>query len=193
MSDPLWTKLSYTANSQIPLLGEVILLRYPIGIIPFSYGPASELVTSANTSRAYTTFSTTSTGKPKRLKASFHHVLVVRVTHDPTTTSVHLQFLPILSYSSCPPGLTLPVGASSWVAAEWMAQATEVQRLHHLPVPAIGWNPPRSHRQEVPVLSFGSWFNTRPSWLAMTIVEHTLHENHQVGGIRIPVLLYSPR
>lgn len=58
--------------------------------------------------------------------------------------------------------------------------ATDVQRLHHLPVPAAGWTPPASV-PSAPVVSFGRWLNTRPSWLALTVVDHDIIEGNVVS------------
>ena len=44
--------------------------------------------------------------------------------------------MPILSYTTGPRGFTGP-----WDPSKWMAIATELSRLYHIPVPAAGWTP----------------------------------------------------
>ena len=53
-----------------------------------------------------------------------------------------------------------------------MANATELSRLYHFPVPAAGWKPPPNPSLEAPKMAFDrDWVNSRPSWLLMTKTE----------------------
>lgn len=55
-------------------------------------------------------------------------------------------------------------------------EATDIKRLHHLPIPAVGWTPPPSLSTSAPILTFGVWLNTRPSWLALIPVSYDVPE-----------------
>lgn len=179
MSSERWNIISYSQDLEIPLCGEVILLRYPIGTIDFRYAPAATL-SSANTSHVYTNISASSapTGNAKHLKTTLHHVLVIAVTHDKQNQRIFIAFFPIMSYSKTPRGVT-----GAWDADKWMVQhATDVERLNHLPIPAINWTPGASPSPAAPSLSFGGWLNNRCSWLGMVTVEHEFPETHKVGN-----------
>lgn len=184
MSTERWTALNYSDDLAIPLLGEVILLRYPISTIQFPYGPSSAVLAS---SHAYTEFSTTATGNPRGVRSKLHYVLILDVTHDRHNHKIKIVFSPIMSYSD--PPSDLPAG-SDWDAERWMKNnATNAQRLHHLSVPATDWVPPPSVSSEAPVLSFGSWVNTRPAWLAMVHVKYDILEMHKVSYLTFPVII----
>lgn len=114
MANPRWSKLTYPTDSEVPRLGELILLPYPVGLIPFGYGPASSFLRSANQSHAYSTVSTTISPKRTRIKAIMHHVLVLDASHDPSTNRIRLEFLPIMSYSSPPSNLVRSGYSGVW-------------------------------------------------------------------------------
>lgn len=182
MSIVRWTPLNYKDNLEIPLLGEIIILRYPISRINFPYGPASTMFASTH---AHSQFSTTATGNPRGVKSQMHYVLILDVMHDKQSHEVKIVFSPIMSYSRPPPNL--PAG-STWDAERWMDNATDSQRLHHLPVPVAGWVPTPSISSEAPILSFGGWMNTRRAWLAMVHVKYEILEMHKVSFFALPLL-----
>lgn len=187
MSTERWTPLNYTNDSKIPLVGEVILLRYSISTIDFPYGPASAAVLAS--SHACSHFSSTATGNPKGVRSIMHYILILDVSHDKQNHKIKVVFSPIMSYSSLP--FYLPPG-SPWDAEQWMTnQATDSQRLHHLPVPASGWVPPASICSDAPILSFGGWTNTRRSWLGMVHVRYEILEIHKVSYV-MSQSLYLP-
>lgn len=178
-----WTNLSYSKDMAIPLVGEIILLRYPIGLIPFPYGPTSVLAPSSNTSRTFNSFPTTVTGNPKHVKATMHYVLVFSASHNTQKGVVDLVFMPIMSYSSPPSRAT----KSTWDPDRWMSlEAPKASQLHHLPIPAVGWMSVPSVSPLAPILSFGGWLNTRRSWLAMVFVSHAVSDVHMVTPLRLP-------
>lgn len=161
-----WIPLSYTKNSEIPLEGEIILLRYPITNINFNYGPAS-----VNSSHATTAFSTASSNRWGFGPIGAHRMLVLSVSHDREYRMINLSFMPIMSYTK-----------SIRNGDPWMSrEATAIQQLHHLPIPTAWWTPPPPIYSQAPVLSFGGWVNDRRSWLAAVSVDHDIHESHQVN------------
>ncbi|KAG8921142.1 hypothetical protein FRC02_000417 [Tulasnella sp. 418] len=174
-----WTSRSYIKTKETPLPGEIILLQYPMEIVKFPYGPTSQLAPSSSrpSLRLKSRKSKSSASNPTRFRATPHHVLVLRVLHDQQNKLIRLRFLPIFSYSKPPRGMN----GFSWDPAQWMSeQASYASRLHHVPVPAEGWTSPPSPSSLAPALSFGSWMNNRPSWLAMVDVRHPISEEQEV-------------
>ena len=148
-----------------PLINEIILFRYPVSSLDFFLGPGSHLTTSINSSHACTVGSALSTGMKK--KETLHYAWVADVKHDQQNKKFMLSLMPILSYTTRPRGFRGP-----WDSSEWMANATELSRLYHIPVPAAGWTPPPNPSPEAPTMSFDrGWVNSRPSWLLMTTIK----------------------
>lgn len=172
MTNRNWESVSYATHGAIPEEGEIILLRYPISDIPFVQGPEpSAFAISAHASGAITDVTTASmVNRPK-----LHHVLVLGVSHNKHAEMIDLEFMPIMAYTSRPRGY--PNSRERWDPDHWMThEASDTQRLHHLPIPAVAWTPAASPSSSAPVLSFGGWLNTRKSWLAMELVAHEIPE-----------------
>lgn len=170
MSFGSFESVSFKTHQAIPLKGEIILLRYPVSEIPFVYGPApSALAISAYQSGAVSEITAASLEDRVELR----RVLILGVAHDRGSRLIDLEFMPIMAYTSCPHWYRDEV---AWDADHWMTHvATDVERLHHLPVPATGWSPASALE-----LSFGGWVNSRKAWVAMVPVTHEIPETHKV-------------
>lgn len=180
MSYETWESVSYATHTAIPEQGEIILLRYPISDIPFVQGPEpSAFAISAHASGTVTDVATASMiNRPK-----LHHVLVLGVSHNKREQMIDLEFMPIMAYTARP--RWYPSARVLWDPDYWMThEASDTQRLHHLPIPAVSWTPAPSPSSLAPVLSFGGWLNTRKSWLAMVLVPHEIPEAHMVTHLR---------
>lgn len=141
MSPGGWARKRYTVNSDIPHEGEIIRMWYPVRDIPFPYGPdpPSTIALSAATSANGSTYSLVSTRKPGSKR---HCMLVLKASYDSTERIIKLDFMPIMAYIDAPRWYH---GEALWNSQNWMdGDATDIERLHHLPIPAVGWTPPPS-------------------------------------------------
>lgn len=121
-----------------------------------------------------------------------HHVLVVGATHDPATGRIELEFLPIMSYSNPPSNVVRAGYSGTWSGERWMYQeASDIARLNHLAVPAVDWSPPPSD-PAAPVISFRGWLNSRPAWLALTVVSHDIEVGSMVSRLSCSLSLSLP-
>ena len=133
----------------MPLTGEVIGIKFPAEAVDFTYGPVSTFTPSRNNLVAW---ASDSSEESELAKDVFHFALVTYVEYYPEAEKISLTVMSIVFYSSTPDGF-----AGTWNAYEWMChQATDIQRLYHLPVPAIGCTPSHHRHANAPTLSFGS-------------------------------------
>lgn len=172
-----WARKRYTVDSDIPHEGEIIRTWYPMRDIPFLYGPdpPSTIALSAATSANGSTYSLVST---RRRGYKQHHMLVLKANHDSTERVIKVDFMPIMAHTNAPPWYP---GGASWNSQHWMdVDAADIKRLHHLPIPAVGWTAPPSLSDSAPILTFDGWLNNRPSWLALISVSFDIPDIHPV-------------
>ncbi|KAA8914029.1 hypothetical protein FN846DRAFT_886167 [Sphaerosporella brunnea] len=155
-----WIHHCFATAQQLPQVGELVMLSFSAQQIKFPHGPRSTYCPSVHASHARSACSATLTAGEKR----WHLALVTFVTRYDHREQTLVSFLPIVSYSERPAGFSAP----TWNADTWMRNdATEVQKLYHLPIPASRWCPQPNPHPHAPAIAFTDWINDRPSWLAV--------------------------
>ncbi|KAA8912636.1 hypothetical protein FN846DRAFT_903385 [Sphaerosporella brunnea] len=155
-----WIHHCYDTAQQLPQVGELVMLSFSVLEINFPHGPRSAYCPSLHPSQASCACSPTLIAEGK----GWHLVLVTFVARYDHRKETLVTFLPIVSYSRRPKGFSRP----TWNADSWMRHdATEVQKLYHLPIPATGWCPPPNPHPGAPSIGFTNWINNRPAWLAV--------------------------
>jgi hypothetical protein len=171
-----WVTLTSESDDiPLPQPGELIRLRYEMANLDFSHGPRSVIASSVATSchpQGLSRLRTTYRGGG----TAFHYVLVIgAVREGENNESVRIGFYPIVSYSSCPKGWE-----GSWNALNWMEQASDTVKRHHIPIPANNWDPKPYPAFGHKRLAFQGWKNNRPAWLAVHMHTHTMAKEEEV-------------
>lgn len=170
-----WTSHIYRDDTLLPLIGELIKVRYSIADLDYPYGPTS---TGSLGSRP--------TAVRRQDKLPFHHV-VVSAAAPAHSGGISLQFFPVVSYSRPPPGFT----GADWNPAAWMLTQPPSVSFRHLPIPASGWNPSAPALWGTNPLDFGPWMNDRPSWVTIQPRLHTIAGSETVRSSIQPPPLFA--
>jgi hypothetical protein len=71
-----------------------------------------------------------------------------------------------------------------------MEKASDVVKLHHIPIPANGWDPASYPAFGTIRLAFQNWKNSRPAWLAVHMHTHTIAKEEEVRFYSLSCTFY---
>jgi len=179
-----WVTLTSEDDQILPQPGELIRLRYEMANLDFYHGPRSVIASSVATSCLPQGSPGPRASYRGRRGTAFHYVLVGAAFRE-LDGSVRIGFYPIVSYSCRPKGWV-----ESWNALDWMENASDAVKLHHIPIPANDWNPEPHPAFGSNRLAFQNWKNNRPAWLAVHMHTHTIAKTEEVRFCSLSYTFY---